>query len=267
MRKLENQVAVITGSGSGIGQATALAFAREGASVVVADTNLQAAQETVSLIHTQEQQGTEPLEGARAAAFHANVTAATDASALIAFTIQTFGRIDILVNNAGIGVTGTVLTTSEEDWDRIFAVNVKGIFQCSRAAIPQMIEQGAGVIINVSSIVALVAVVDRAAYGASKGAVLALTKAMAADHVKDNIRVNCVCPGTIDTPWVGQMVQSYADPEDARRKMVARQPVGRLGTAEEVAAAILYLVSPEAAFATGSALVIDGGFTAFKLPV
>lgn len=157
-------------------------------------------------------------------------------------------------------------STSEEDWDRIFAVNVKGIFHCSRSAIPKMIEQGGGAIVNVSSIVAIVAVVDRAAYGASKGAVLALTKAMAADHVKDNIRVNCVCPGTVDTPWVGRMVQSYADPEEARRKMVARQPVGWLGTAEEIAGAILYLASPEARFATGSALVIDGGFTAFKLP-
>ncbi len=266
MRKLENQVAVITGAGSGIGQATALAFAREGAIVVVADYNLQAAQETVRLIHTLEQEDGRPPDGTRAAAFQANVTAAADASALVDFTVQTFGKVTILVNNAGVGVAGTILTTSEEDWDRIFAVNVKGIFHCSRSAIPKMIEQGGGTIVNVSSIVALVAVVDRAAYGASKGAVLALTKAMAADHVKDNIRVNCVCPGTVETPWVERMVQSYADPADARRKMVARQPIGRLGTAEEIAGAILYLASPEASFATGSALIIDGGFTAFKLP-
>jgi NAD(P)-dependent dehydrogenase (short-subunit alcohol dehydrogenase family) len=113
----------------------------------------------------------------------------------------------------------------------------------------------------------MVAVVDRAAYGASKGAVLALTKAMAADHVKENIRVNCVCPGTVDTPWVDRIVQGYADPAEARRKMVARQPVGRLGAPEEIAEAILYLASPEAAFVTGSALVIDGGFAGFELPV
>ena len=230
------------------------------------DSNLQAAQETVRLIDTMEQGGVRPPEGTRAAAFHANVTVATDASALIDFTVHTFGKVTILVNNAGVGVAGTILTTSEEDWDRIFAVNVKGIFHCSRAAIPKMVEQGTGAIVNVSSIVAMVAVVDRAAYGASKGAVLALTKAMAADHVKDNIRVNCVCPGTVDTPWVGRMVQSYANPEEARKKMVERQPVGRLGTAEEIAEAILYLASPQASFATGSALVIDGGFTAFKLP-
>jgi NAD(P)-dependent dehydrogenase (short-subunit alcohol dehydrogenase family) len=266
MGKLESQVAIITGAGSGIGQATALAFAREGANVVVADVNLRAAEETVRLIHTLEQDGGGPPRGAKAAAFQANVTAASDASALVDYTLQIFGKVTLLVNNAGVGVAGTILTTSEEDWDRIFAVNVKGIYHCSRAAIPKMIEQGGGTIVNVSSIVAMVAVVDRAAYGASKGAVLALTKAMAADHVKDNVRVNCVCPGTVDTPWVERMVQSYPDPEDARRKMVARQPVGRLGTAEEIAGAILYLASPEARFATGSALVIDGGFTAFKLP-
>lgn len=266
MRRLDDQVAVITGAGSGIGQATALAFAREGASVVVADVNLRAAQETVARIHRLKQEGGTSAQETRAAAFQADVAAAADGSALIDFTIQSFGKLNILVNNAGIGVAGTILTTSEEDWDRIFAVNVKGIFHCSRPAIPKMIEQGGGAIVNVSSVAAIVAVVDRAAYGASKGAVLALTKAMAADHVKDNIRVNCVCPGTVDTPWVGRMVQSYADPEGARRKMVARQPIGRLGTPEEIAGAILYLASPDAGFATGSALIIDGGFSTFKLP-
>ena len=266
MGKLDDQVAVITGAGSGIGRATALAFAREGASVVAADANPRAAQETVALMQHVDGEGGASGQGVRAAAFQADGAAAADGSALIDFTAQSFGTVTILVNNAGVGVAGTILTTSEDDWDRIFAVNVKGIFHCSRAAIPKMIEQGGGAIVNVSSIAAIVAVVDRAAYGASKGAVLALTKAMAADHVKDNIRVNCVCPGTVDTPWVERMVQSYADPEDARRKMVARQPVGRLGTPEEIAGAILYLASPDAGFVTGSALIIDGGFSAFKLP-
>ena len=258
-KRLEQQVAIVTGAGSGIGRETALLFAEEGASVVVGDYNLEAAQETVELISR--------IEGApKAAAFKVNVANATDAEGLVEFTIQTFGKLDILVNNAGVGVPGTVLTTKEEDWDRIFAVNVKGIFQCSRFAIPRMQGAGGGCIVNVSSIAAIVAVPDRAAYGASKGAVLALTKAMAADHVKDNIRVNCICPGTVDTPWVGRMVSTYADPEEARRKMVARQPIGRLGTPEEMAEAILYLASPAANFATGSALILDGGFTAFKLP-
>lgn len=308
MPKLDNQVAVVTGAGSGIGRATAVALAREGARVIVADSNLHAARQTVALIHSLDPPGsarsvspkgpgetvseertssvpsrapgakaggsgqtksghsvTHP-SGVRAVAFQANVAAAADAAALVELTVHTFGKLNILVNNAGIGVVGTILTTSEEDWDRLFAVNVKGVFLCSRAAIPKMIEQGGGAIVNVASAVAMVAVADRAAYGASKGAVLALTRAMAADHVRDHIRVNCVCPGTVDTPWVERMVQSYTDPEQARRSMVARQPVGRLGTPEEIAEAILYLVLPEAGFVTGSALVIDGGFTAFTLP-
>lgn len=264
--RLESQVAIITGAGSGIGRATAQAFAREGARVVMADANLPGAEETVALIHAATMESDEEPSEPRAVPFRANVASAADASALVDFTLATFGALDILVNNAGVGVAGNILTTSEEDWDRIFAVNVKGVYQCSRAALPRMIERGGGVIVNVSSVLALVAAVDRAAYTASKGAVLALTKAMAADHVKDGVRVNCVCPGTVDTPWVGRMVASYPDPEAACTSMEARQPVGRLGTPEEIARAIVYLASPDAAFATGSALVIDGGFSAFKLP-
>ncbi len=263
MKRLEEQVAIVTGGGSGIGRAISLLFAAEGAKVVVADYNLEAAQETVGLIANTE---ASPTTDKPALAFKANVSTASDAEGLVNFCQQNFGKLDILVNNAGIGLPGTVLNTSEEDWDRMFSVNVKGIFQCSRFAIPTMIAGGGGNIVNMSSIVATMAVVDRAAYGATKGAVLALTKAMAADHVKDNIRVNCVCPGTIDTPWVGRMVASYPDPVEARRKMVARQPIGRMGTAEEIAEAVLYLASPQASFATGTALTVDGGFTAFKLP-
>jgi NAD(P)-dependent dehydrogenase (short-subunit alcohol dehydrogenase family) len=276
MQKLGNQIAIITGAGSGIGRETALLFVQEGAQVVVADYNLEAAEATVRLIEALAltpvsapivTEGVDSSSNKRALACKVNVAVASEAEHLINFTLANFGKLDILVNNAGVGVAGTVLNTSEEDWERIFAVNVKGIFQCSRFAIPKMLENGGGNIVNLSSIAAMVAVVDRAAYGASKGAVLALTKAMAADHVKDNIRVNCVCPGTTDTPWVDRMVQSYADPEEARRKMIARQPVGRLGTPEEIAAAILYLATPANSFVTGSALVIDGGFTSFKLPV
>jgi meso-butanediol dehydrogenase / (S,S)-butanediol dehydrogenase / diacetyl reductase len=254
---LEGQVAIVTGGGSGIGRATALLLAQNGARVAVADYNLAAAQETVGLMEKPAQSGL---------ALEVDVRRSDQAETMAIKTVEAFGRLDILINNAGVGVAGTVLTTNEDDWDRIMAVNVKGIYQCSRFAIPHLKASGGGCIVNVSSIAAIVAVVDRAAYGASKGAVLALTKAMAADHVGDGIRVNCVCPGTVDTPWVERMVQSYPDPTAARNKMVARQPVGRLGTPDEVAHAILYLVSPQAAFATGSALVLDGGFTAFKLP-
>jgi len=264
VKKLEQQVVIVTGGGSGIGRAISTLFAREGARVIVADFNLEAANQTLEII-AKEVADLTP-QAPTALAFKVNVALASDAENLVNFTLANFGKLDILVNNAGIGVVGTVLNTSEEDWERIFAVNVKGIYQCSRFAIPKMIEGGGGNIVNLSSIAAMMAVVDRAAYGASKGAVLALTKAMAADHVKDNIRVNCVCPGTIDTPWVGRMVESYADPVEARRKMVARQPIGRMGTAEEIAEAVLYLASPQASFATGSALVVDGGLTAFKLP-
>lgn len=192
MPKLESQIAIVTGGGSGIGRASALTFAAEGARVVVADYNLEAARETVKLIYERAGSKSEGQDSPLAVAFQANVASGPEAERLVQFTLDTFGKLDILLNIAGVGVAGTVLTTSEEDWDRIFAVNVKGIYQCSRYAIPKMIERGGGVIVNVSSIAAVVAVVDRAAYGASKGAVLALTKAMAADHVKDNIRVNCV---------------------------------------------------------------------------
>ncbi len=259
---LEGQVAIVTGGGSGIGRAISLLFAQEGAKVVAGDYNLEAAQETAALA---QEAGT----AGQVRPFKVNVAVLKDAQALVEFAVAEFGELHILINNAGVGVAGTVLTTSEEDYDRIMDVNVKGTFYCSRYAIEQMLRQPEdrrGNIVSLSSCAALVAVVDRAAYGASKGAILSLTKAMAADHVKDGIRVNCICPGTIDTPWVNRIVAGYDDPAAAKSKMVARQPVGRLGTAEEIAHAALYLASPNAAFVTGSALVIDGGFTGFKLP-
>lgn len=258
--KLAGQTAIVTGGGSGIGRATVLRFAEEGANVVAADFNLAGAEETVKLAAE--------LAG-KVRAFRADVSQAADAEAMVNFAVASFGELDILINNAGLGTPGTVVSTVEAEWDRIMNTNVKGTFLCSKYAVAQFLKQPEtrrGNIVNLSSIVALMGVVDRAAYGASKGAIYALTKAMAADHVKDNIRVNCVCPGTIDTPWVDRMVNSYNDPSEARRRMVARQPIGRLGSPEEIAGAIFYLAGPDAGFVTGSALIIDGGFTGFKLP-
>jgi NAD(P)-dependent dehydrogenase (short-subunit alcohol dehydrogenase family) len=263
--KLKGQTAIVTGGGSGIGRATVLRFAHEGANVIAADYNLIGAEETAKLSTVQVGE----VETGQVLAFKADISKAADAEAMVNFAVEKFGGLDILVNNAGVGVPGTVVNTSEEDWDRIMNINVKGTFLCSKYAITQFLKQPEdrrGNIVNLSSIAALVAVVDRAAYGTSKGAILSLTKAMAADHVRDGVRVNCICPGTVDTPWVDRMVSTYNDPDEARRKMVARQPVGRLGSPEEMAGAILYLASPEAAFVTGSALIIDGGFTGFKLP-
>jgi NAD(P)-dependent dehydrogenase (short-subunit alcohol dehydrogenase family) len=181
----------------------------------------------------------------------------------VAAVLEWGGRIDVLVNGAGIvGTTGTVLDTPVEVWDDVLAVNARGLFLCSRAVLPAMIERGGGVIVNVASIAGLVGVRDRAAYCASKGAAIAITRAMAIDHVHQGIRVNCVCPGSIDTPWVDRLLAASTNPEATRAEIVARQPMGRMGTPEEIAAGVAYLASDEAAFATGTALVLDGGLTA-----
>lgn len=184
------------------------------------------------------------------------------AKRIVATTLRQFKRIDVLVNNAGIGVTGTVLTTAESDWDAVMRVNVKAMFLLSKAALPGMIRRGRGVIVNTASIAGVAGVRDRAVYTASKHAVVGLTKAMALDHVADGIRVNCICPGTTKTPWVDQRLKETADPKATLAVMTARQPMGRLGTPAEIAAGILYLASDGASFATGTALVVDGGFTA-----
>jgi NAD(P)-dependent dehydrogenase (short-subunit alcohol dehydrogenase family) len=179
----------------------------------------------------------------------------------VAETVKAFGRLDILFNNAGIVIPGRIDNTSEEDWDRTMAVNLKGVFLTSKYAIPEMRKNGGGVIIHNASVVALKGVKDRAPYSASKGGVWALTKAMAADYISDNIRVNCICPGTTYTPSLQQRIDAFPDPEAALASFIARQPMGRLGTEEEIAAAVLYLASDEAAFVTGTTLLIDGGMS------
>jgi NAD(P)-dependent dehydrogenase (short-subunit alcohol dehydrogenase family) len=244
---------LVTGAGSGIGEATALRFGREGAAVAAADVSGPGAEATAGRIRDA---------GGRAVALTADVSSAADCRRLVEQTVAQLGGLDILVNNAGIGAVGTVLETDEATFARVLDVNVKGTFLLCQAALPGMIARRSGVIVNTASIAGVRGIPQRAAYTASKHAVVGLTRAMALDHVKDGIRVNCVCPGTVDTPWVGRLLDQAADPAAAKAALVARQPMGRLGQADEMAAAILFLASDESSFTTGAAMLVDGGFTA-----
>lgn len=251
--RLSGRIAVVTGAGSGIGERIAHTFAREGAYVVAADKNTAAVTAVVSAIETN---------GGRAEVAAVDVANAEASRAMIDGTVTRHGQIDILVNNAGYGIKGTVLETSEDDWDAIMAVNVKGVFLASKFAIPHMEKAGGGSIINTASTTSKVGIRDRAAYVTTKGAVAALTRAMALDHVDAGIRVNCVAPGTIESPFFDDMFARSDDPAGMRRGLEARQAMNRLGTPQEVANAILFLASDEASFCTGSMLVVDGGWTA-----
>ena len=251
--RLANKVCVITGGGSGIGRAGALLFAAEGARLVVADKNLAAAEAVAAECRAA---------GAEAIALGIDVSRAADAERMVAETLRAFGRLDVLVNNAGYGIAGSVLDTDEKAWDDLMAVNVRGVFLCSKYAIPAMKAQGGGTIVNTASVVASIGIRNRAAYCASKGAVAALTRAMAIDHVEDGIRCNAVAPGTIDTPYFDDILRRSPDPEAVRRALAARQLLGRLGTPEEIAAGILFLAGDESRFATGTILTLDGGMTA-----
>lgn len=235
--------ALVTGAGSGIGRATARELDSRGYRVVAADLDVGAADACAAALRD-------------AASVWLDVTD----PAGVARTVADEGPFDVLVNSAGIGSTDTVPNTSNEVWAAVFAVNVTGVFNTCRAVMPGMVARGGGAIVNVASVAGLVGLPNRAAYCASKGAVVSLTRAMAIDHVSDRVRVNCVCPGTVDTPWVGRLLDAADDPAAARATLAARQPMGRLGTPEEIAGAIGYLA--EAEFVTGTALVIDGGLTA-----
>lgn len=244
--ELGGLVAVVTGAGSGIGLATTDRLVATGATVAALDLN-----------PGDPRPGVLPIR--------ADVTdEATlfDAASTVAGAL---GGADLLICNAGIGATGTVEDNDDDEWHRVYDVNVVGIVRTVRAFLPLLRSSASPAIVCTASAVSTIGLPRRACYGASKGAVLALTLAMAADLAPEGIRVNCVCPGTVDTPWVNRLLDATSDPGSARAALVARQPVGRLGSADEVAAAITFLASPAASFVTGSALAIDGGITGVRL--
>ena len=255
MFSLKEKVAVVTGGASGIGEAIAKRFAKAGEFVYVADTD----EENGNRVANE-------IVEAHNNSFFLDLDLTSETSCLsVADTVhEEWGRLDILVNNAGIGHVGTIIDTTSADLDRLFAVNVRGMFDLTKAFIPKMIEHQHGVIINVASIGGVVAIKDRLAYCTTKFAVVGFTKCLALDHAMQGIRANAICPGRVETPFVSARIAETPDPEKSYRAMAATQALGRMGTPDEIAAAALYLASDEAAFVTGTALEIDGGFSVGK---
>ena len=237
------RTAVVTGAGSGIGREIARLLLERGAQVAAVD------------LRTDDvPAGCLPVA--------ADVSDPAAVTAVRERVTRELGPVDVLMNNAGIGSTTDVVACTVEEWDRVFAVNVRSVFLLTQAFLPAMVERGYGSIVNTASVLALVGARDRAAYSASKGAVVALTRQVAIQYAGTGVRCNCICPGTVDSPWVGRLLDAADDPAAARAALVGRQPLGRLGTSEEVARAAVYLASDDAAFVTGSSLVIDGGILA-----
>ena len=244
--RLNKKIAIITGGGSGIGKAIAMAFVREGAQVVIAGRDskkLALAAEEI---------------GANCLAITADVSHATDVQKLVSAALEKFKRVDILVNNAAVLLPGTAESLSEQDFDQTFNINVRGLWLLSRAVLPHMRAAGGGSIINIGSVLSLLGARNRVAYSASKGAVVAMTKAMALDHAAENIRINCICPGIVET----ELVAKFNTDENVRRQRVAMHPMGRFGHPDEVANAAIYLASDESGWTTGSNLTVDGGYSA-----
>jgi 2-keto-3-deoxy-L-fuconate dehydrogenase len=235
--------AIVTGGASGIGEAAASVLRERGARVIVLDRDVAEGPEAIRV----------------------DVTDAAGVEAAVSEAVSRLGGLDVLVNNAGIGAAGTVEDNSDEEWHRVYDVNVVGMVRVTRAALPALRESSCASIVNTCSVAATAGLPQRALYSATKGAVLSLTLAMAADHVSEGIRVNCVTPGTADTPWVGRLLDAASDPDAERAALNARQPMGRLVSAAEVAEAIAYLASPAAASTTGTALGVDGGMQNLRL--
>jgi len=253
MFSLNDKIALVTGAGSGIGAAIAEVFARAGAHVILADRDEPAgAGVTAAIVAAGGRAEFRALD----VADEAGCRAAAEALAKV------HGRLDILVNNAGIGHVGTMLTTSGADLDRLYAVNVRGVFNVTKVFLPGMVARRRGSIVNLASIGGVVGIRDRLAYCASKFAVVGLTKSMALDHAADGVRVNCICPGRVETPFVQARLKEYPDPARAYREMAATQPIGRMARPGEIASAALYLAADESALVTGSTLMIDGGWSA-----
>lgn len=246
MTEFDGTVAIVTGGASGIGLATAKALAAEGATVAVLDLNPEGLPDSLT-------------------GFVADVSDRASVDAAVAAVAEKFGRIDIVVNNAGISAVGAVDETDDAEWLRLLNINVVGMARVSAATLPWLRQSPCAAIVNLCSVAALNGMPRRAAYGASKGAVLALTYSMATDHVAEGVRVNCVSPGTVATPFVDRMVAKFTDPVAERAALDARQATGRMVTPEEVAAAIVYLASPLSASTTGTALVVDGGITTLRV--
>lgn len=248
--RFQDKVVFVTGSGSGIGRATALAFGAEGGRVVSADLDRDAARRTAALIESA---------GGRAVAVRCDVTSSDAIRSALDTTIAQFGRLDIAFNNAGaeqpIAATADL---TEQEWDRILAVNLRSVFLCMQQQIPLMLDGGGGAIVNTSSGAGLKGIAGQAAYVAAKHGVVGLTKAAALDYAPDGVRVNAVCPGIIDTEMMGRFTGGT---EEGRARVIGQEPIGRMGTPEEIASAVLWLSSPGAGFATGHALVVDGGQT------
>jgi NAD(P)-dependent dehydrogenase (short-subunit alcohol dehydrogenase family) len=241
-RRFDGRTVIVTGAASGIGRETAAGFLAEGATVVAADRT------------------PEVPEGA--IAVQVDVSSAADVERLVSVALEQTGRLDAMCNIAGIGSTKSAADCTPEEWDQVFAVNAKGVFLGTKFALPAMLEQQRGVIVNMASVGALIGLRDRAAYCASKGAVVAFTKQVAMQYAAQGVRCVSICPGTVDSPWVGRLLDEAPDPAARRSELVARQPLGRLGDPAEIAKAVLYVASDDAAFMTGSELVIDGGITA-----
>ncbi|RIK41729.1 MAG: short-chain dehydrogenase [Chloroflexi bacterium] len=251
--RLEGRVAVITGGGSGIGAASARAFAAEGAQVVVADINADAAHAVANDLH---------IAGSVAIAVPTDVAEANQVQQLLAVAAERFGRLDVLFANAGIGLHGTVVELPLEHFDRLIAVNLRGPFLCAKYGVPLLAQSGGGSIIFTASELALVGSPENPVYCATKAGLIGMARAMALDHAAQGIRVNCICPGAVYTPMLAASFAVAPDPAEDEADIIRRMPLGRIGTAEEIAKAALFLASDDSAFMTGTALVVDGGWTA-----